>query len=64
MFLRTKNKDKKHYCISCLENFTTEEILYNHKKQCLLINGCQAVIYESKKIKFINQNKQIFSHSF
>ena len=38
--------------------FTTEEILSNHKKQCLLINGCQAV-YESGIIKFTNYNKQI-----
>ena len=33
--------------MSCLESFTTEEILSNHKKQCLLINGYQAVNYES-----------------
>ena len=45
IFSRTKHKDKKHYCMSCLQNFTTEEILSNHKKQCLLINGCQAVKY-------------------
>ena len=59
MFSRTKHKDKKHYCMSCLQNFTTEEILSNHKKQCLLINGCQAVNYESGIIKFTNYNKQI-----
>ena len=40
MFSRTKHKDKEHYCTSCLQNFTTEEILSNHKIQCLLINGC------------------------
>ena len=57
MFSRTKHKDKKHYCMSCLQNFTTEEILY--KKQCLLINGCQAVNYQSGIIKFTNYNKQI-----
>ena len=38
MFSKTKHKDKKHYCMSCLQNFTTEEILSNHQKQCLLIN--------------------------
>ena len=32
MFSRTKHKDKKHYCMSCLQNFTKEEILSNHKK--------------------------------
>ena len=59
MFSRTKHKDKKCYCMSCLQNFTTEEILFNHKKQCLLINGCQAVKYELGTIKFANHNKQI-----
>ena len=58
-FSRTKHKDKKHYCMSCLQNFTTEEILSHHKKQCLLINGCQAVKYESGTIKFTNYNTQI-----
>ena len=29
--------------MACLQNFTTEEVLSNHKKQRLLINGCQAV---------------------
>ena len=59
MFSRTKHKEKKHYCMSCLQNFTKEEILSNRKKQCLLINGCQAVKYKSGKIKFTNYNKQI-----
>ena len=59
IFSTTKHKDKKHYCMSCLQNFTTEEILSNYKKQCLLINGCQAVKYESGIIKFTNYNKQI-----
>ena len=31
MFSRTKHKGKKHYCMSCLQSFTTEEILSNHK---------------------------------
>ena len=45
--------------MSCLQSLATEEILANHKKQCLLINGCQAVNYESGIIKFTNHNKQI-----
>ena len=45
--------------MSCLQNFTTEEILSSHKKQCLLINGCQAVNYESGITKLTNYNKQI-----
>ena len=45
--------------MSCLQSFTKEETLNQHKKQCLLINGCQAVNYESGRIKFINYHKQI-----
>ena len=59
LFSRTKHKGKKHHCMSCLQSFTTEEILSNHKKQCLLINSCQAANYESGIIKFTNYNKQI-----
>ena len=59
MFSKTKHKDKKHFCMSCLQNFSTKEILNNHRKRCLLINGCQAVNYESGIIKFTNYNKQI-----
>ena len=59
MFSKTKHKDKKHFCMSCLQNVSTKEILNNRRKQCLLINGCQAVNYESEIIKFTNYNKQI-----
>ena len=31
----------------------------NHKKQCLLINECQALNYESGTIKFTNYQKQV-----
>ena len=59
MFSRTKHKDKNHFCMTCLQSFTTAKILSNHKNQCLLINGCQAVNYESGIIKFTTYNKQI-----
>ena len=56
MYLKAKTKDsyKKYFCIACLQNFTTEKVLSNHVKQCLLINGYQAVNYESETIKFTN----------
>ena len=59
MFSKTKHKNKKHFCMSYLQNFGTKEILNNHRKQCLLINGCQAVNYKSGIIKFKNYGKQI-----
>ena len=56
---KAKNQHKKFFCMACLQNFTTEEILSNHKKQCFLINGCQVVNYESGQIKFTNYEKQV-----
>ena len=45
--------------MSCLQSFTTGEMLFKHKKQCLLITACQAVNSESGTTKFTNHNKQI-----
>ena len=59
MYSKTKHNDKKHLSMSCLQNFSTKEILNNHRRQCLLINGCQAVNYKSGIIKFKNYRKQI-----
>ena len=60
MYLKTKRKNqhKKQHCMSCLQSFTREKYKNEHKKQCLLINGCQAVNYESGTIKFANYNKK------
>ena len=50
--VKTKNVPKKHFCMSCLQNFTTIEILNNYRERCLLINETQAVKYETGTIKF------------
>ena len=56
--VKTKNVLKKHFCMSCLPNFTTIEILNNHRERCLLINETQAVKYETGIIKLkIMKNK-------
>ena len=57
--VKTKNQHKKHFCMSCLQNFTTKEILNNHRERCLLINDTQAVKYETGTIKLKNFDKQI-----
>ena len=56
--VKAKNVHKKHFCMSCLQNFTTKEILNNQKERCLSINGAQAVIYEAGIITFKNNNNQ------
>ena len=58
MYSKTKHKDRKHFCMSCFQSFTTKEILNSCSERCLLINGTQAVKYEIEIIKFRNFNKQ------
>ena len=61
MYSKTKSKNgpKRHFCMSCLQNFTTKEILSNHRERCLLINDTQAVKYETGIINLKNYEKQI-----
>ena len=57
--VKTINQHKKNFCMSCLQNFTTKEILNKHRERCLLINDTQAVRYETGEIKFKNYENQI-----
>ena len=43
MFPKTKNKNKKWFCKSCLQCFSSESVLIKHKESCLSINGKQPV---------------------
>ena len=43
MYNKTKHKEKKHFCMYCLQNFTTEQILLKHKDNCMVVNGKQAI---------------------
>ena len=44
MFHKTKNKNKKKwFCKSCLQCFSSENILIKHKENCLSINDKQSV---------------------
>ena len=45
--VKTKNQRKKYFCMSCLQNFTTKEILNNHRERCLLINDTPVVKCET-----------------
>ena len=59
MFHRTNNKNKKYFCKSCLRCFSSKNVLTEHKKVCLSINGAQAVRLEKGTIEFKNYFKQI-----
>ena len=39
MFQKTKNKNKTCFCKSCLQCFSSKNVLTEHKEVCLSING-------------------------
>ena len=59
MFHKTKNKNKKWFCRSCLQCFSGENILKKHKEDCLSINGVQSVDVEEGTVEFKNYFKQL-----
>ena len=59
MFHKTKNKNKKYFCKSCLQGFSCKNVLTKHKEVRLSINGAQSVRLEKGTIEFKNYFKQI-----
>ena len=59
IFHKTKNKNKKWLCKSCLQCLSSENVLIKHKENCLSINGKQSVKLEKEITKFENYFKQI-----
>ena len=39
----TKSHHKKHFCLRCIQHFTSEDRLEAHKRDCLIINGTQKI---------------------
>ena len=56
---KTRCKNKKHFCKYCLQCFSSERFLVEHKKTCLKINGKQTVKPRQGSIKFKNYFKQL-----
>lgn len=63
MYNKTKHKERKHFCMYCLQYFSTDEILTKHKSNCMVINGQQAIQMPEpgSKIKFTNHQKQMLA---
>ena len=59
MFHKTKIKNKKYFCKSCLHCFNSKNVLTEHKEVCLSINGTRSVKLEKGTIEFKNYFKQI-----
>ena len=61
MYNQTKHKERKHFCMHCLQCFSSEKVLNNHKDNCIQVNGTQAVKMPDKDnniLKFNNFHKQ------
>ena len=43
MYNQSKHKEWKHFCMYCLQCFSSERILANHVNNCLTINGAQTI---------------------
>ena len=56
MLHKTKNKNKKFFCKSCLQCFSSKNVLTWHNKVCLSIDGAQSA---QVTIEFKNYFKQI-----
>ena len=62
MYNQSKHKERKHFCMHCLQCFSSERILANYVKNCLMINGNQATNMPKKGeniLKFHNFHKQL-----
>ena len=56
---KTKNKNKKYFWKSCLQCFSSKNVLTQHKDVCLSINDAQLVKLEKGTIEFKNYFKQM-----
>ena len=62
MYNQSKHKERKHFCMYCLQCFSSERILANHVNDCLTINGAQAINMPKQGeniLKFNNFHKQL-----
>ena len=61
MHNQTKNNGRKHFCMYCLQGFSSERVLINHKIDCIEINGKQSIKMPApgSTIAFKNYRRQL-----
>ena len=62
MYNQSKHKERKHFCMYCLQCFSSERILVNPVNNCLTINGTQAINMPKQGeniLKFNNFHNQL-----
>ena len=52
MLNKSKYNNKKHFCRYCLQCFSSESVLTEHKENCLAINGKQCVKLSKGSVSF------------
>ena len=64
MFRQTKHEHRKHFCMYCLQCFSREDVLTEHKNNCISINGVQAIKMPEKgdKVYFKNHHKHYYQY--
>ena len=59
MFNATKHREKKWFCMRCLQHFGSEIILKKHKGDCLVVNGEQRVKLGARYVEFKNYSNKM-----
>ena len=64
MFNKTKNKERKYFCMYCLQCLSSDDVLNNHKTNCIVVNGEQEIQMPPKgnnmyALKFNNFHNQL-----
>ena len=62
IYNQSKHKEKKHFCMYCLQCFSSESIFVKHTNNCLTINGAQAINMPKQDeniLKLNNFHKQL-----
>jgi len=55
---KTKHEEKRHYCLRCLNSFTTEEVLKKHNEYCPKNGAVKITLPKKGKIlEFNNFNR-------
>ena len=56
-----KHKNKKHFCLRCLQPFYSEDCLEAHKGDCLIVNGTQRIVMpnEGSRVQFHNYQNRL-----
>ena len=61
MYNQTKHEHRKHFCMNCLQCFSSDRVLSSHRDICIQVNGTQAIKMPNKDnntLKFNNFHKQ------